>query len=254
MWDFLNAEQVADLKGLFEDIIGRERDTLEFTRQLTYYISIFDKDAAMKREVDQAIKGFFKEAIEALFIDYKILYCNFMAKQPGAGEIQVHQDNTFVDEDEFTAFNVWVPLEDTTPENGCFHCIPGSHTLLNAARAGSIRNNLTLHNETIRKYMTPMPLKAGSGLLFDHKLFHYSPDNRSDTWRPAAQLVLIPEEAPPVLAYYDEQNDPDHIALYKIDEDYLIERGLWAPPEGLELLMKKEYNPCRIKRTAAGHG
>jgi len=35
--------------------------------------------------------------------------------------------------------------------------------------------------------------------LFDHRLFHYSPDNQSDRWRPAVQLVLIPAEADALL-------------------------------------------------------
>ena len=252
MWDFLDPQAVDRLKNMFEKIMSQERDTLEFTRQLTYYISIFDKDVAMKKEVDRAIKEAFQNKIQELFVDYRILYCNFMAKRPGSGEIQVHQDNTFVDEDQFTAFNVWVPLEDTMPGNGCFHCIPGSHNLLNSYRAGSVRNNLTTHNEMVKKYMTPMPMEAGRGLLFDHKLFHYSPDNHSSTWRPAAQLVLIPNEAQPALAFYDQQNDPDHIQMYKIDDAYLIEQGLWQPPVGLELFMKKKYEPLPSEQELTG--
>jgi ectoine hydroxylase-related dioxygenase (phytanoyl-CoA dioxygenase family) len=247
VFDFLNDEDVRALRDLFYEIIVRERDQIEFTRQLTYYISIFDKDAAMKRQVDQAITRVFETRVGEILDDYKILYCNFMAKAPGAGEIQVHQDNTFVDEDRFTAFNLWAPLEDTRVENGCFHLIPGSHRLLGSSRAGSIRNNLTRYNDEIKQYMRPLPLKAGTGVLFDHRLFHYSPDNHSETWRPAAQLVLIPNEAQPVLAYYDERNDPDHVQLYKIDFDYLIERGLWEPPRDLELLMFKKYIPLPPK-------
>jgi ectoine hydroxylase-related dioxygenase (phytanoyl-CoA dioxygenase family) len=250
--DFLADEEVRALRDLFNEIIVRERDQYEFTRRLTYYISIFDKDVAMKRQVDQTITGLFAKRVGEILDDYRVLYCNFMAKAPGAGEIQVHQDNTFVDEDRFTAFNLWTPLEDTTVENGCFHLIPGSHTLLISSRAGSIRNNLTLYNEDIKRYMRAMPLKAGTGILFDHRLFHYSPDNHSETWRPAAQLVLIPNEAQPVLAYYDEQGDPNHLQLYKIDNAYLIDRGLWERPRDLELLMTKQYIPLPPKDELIG--
>lgn len=250
--DFLGDEEVRALRDLFNEIIVRERDQYEFTRRLTYYISIFDRDVAMKRQVDQTITGLFAQRVGEILDDYRVLYCNFMAKAPGAGEIQVHQDNTFVDEDRFTAFNLWTPLEDTTVKNGCFHLIPGSHKLLTSSRAGSIRNNLTLYNEDIKQYMRPMPLKAGTGIVFDHRLFHYSPDNHSETWRPAAQLVLIPNEAQPVLAYYDQQGDPDHLQLYKIDNAYLIERGLWERPQDLELLMTKPYIPLPPKDELLG--
>jgi ectoine hydroxylase-related dioxygenase (phytanoyl-CoA dioxygenase family) len=252
VFDFLGAEDVRGLKDLFNDIIGRERDQYEFTKRLTYYISIFDRDVDMKRRVDETITALFKRRVEEILDDYRILYCNFMAKAPGAGEIQVHQDNTFVDEDRFTAFNLWTPLEDTTLENGCFHLIPGSHKLLTSSRAGSIRNNLTRYNEDVKRYMQPMPLKAGTGIIFDHRLFHYSPDNHSETWRPAAQLVLIPNEAQPVLAYYDEQQDPEHVQLFKIDNTYLIERGLWDRPKDLELLMTKQYIPLPPKEELMG--
>jgi ectoine hydroxylase-related dioxygenase (phytanoyl-CoA dioxygenase family) len=252
VFDFLGEEDVRGLKDLFNDIIGRERDQYEFTKKLTYYISIFDRDLNMKRLVDETITARSAQRVGDILDDYKIVYCNFMAKAPGAGEIQVHQDNTFVDEDRFTAFNLWTPLEDTTLENGCFHLIPGSHKLLTSSRAGSIRNNLTQYNEDIKRYMKPLPLKAGTGIIFDHRLFHYSPDNHSETWRPAAQLVLIPNEAQPVLAYYDQQDDPEHVQLYKIDNTYLIEHGLWERPKDLELMMTKQYIPLLPKDELMG--
>lgn len=243
IFDFLGPEEIENLEKLFHEIMAKDREVYDFASQMTYYISVLDKDVDMKRQVDQAIKEVFRDKIDAIYDHYRILYCNYMAKQPGAGEIQVHQDNTFVDEEIYTAFNLWVPLVDTNPYNGCFHLIPGSHKLLDSYRAGSVRNSLVQHNETIKTYMAPVPLRAGQGILFDQKLWHWSPNNKSDGWRPATVLVLIPEEADPVLAWYDEQNDPEHVALYKVDEDYLVENGLWTPPDGLELLCKKPYLP-----------
>jgi len=242
--DFLDRNERAELLDLFDRTVRRERNTYAFFQSLKYYISIFDTDTAKRKEVDRAVKAIFKDKIERLMRDYRILLCNFMAKPPGGvGEIQVHQDFTFVDEDRFVGFNLWVPLEDTDLRNGCFYMIPGSNKLLRSYRAASITESLTRYNETLKRYMTPKPIKAGTGIVFDHRLFHYSPENQSDRWRPAVQLVLIPKEAQAILLRHDPKNDPAHLLVHGIDEDYLTENNLWEPAQGLEVLGKKPFIP-----------
>jgi Phytanoyl-CoA dioxygenase (PhyH) len=242
--DFLGGEERAALLDLFDRTVRRERNTYAFFSSLKYYISIFDTDTAKRKEVDRAVKAIFEKKIERLMRDYRILLCNFMAKQPGGvGEIQVHQDFTFVDEDRFVGFNLWVPLEDTDLQNGCFYMIPGSNRLLRSYRAASITESLTRYNETLKRYMTPKPIKAGTGIVFDHRLFHYSPENQSDRWRPAVQLVLIPREAQAILLRHDPQKDPGHLVVHGIDEDYLTERNLWEPAADLTVLGTKPFIP-----------
>jgi hypothetical protein len=247
--DFLDAEDRAELLTLFDRTVRRERKTYEFFSSLRYYISIFDSDTAKRKEVDAAVKEIFRDKIEGLMLDYRILLCNFMAKEPGGvGEIQVHQDFTFVDEDRFTGFNLWVPLEDTDLQNGCFYMLPGSHRLLRSYRAASITESLTRYNEVLKGYMTPKPVKAGTGILFDHRLFHYSPENQSDRWRPAVQLVVIPREAQAIALRHDPQADPEHLLVQRIDEQYLTERNLWEPAPDLEVLGKKPFIPLPEER------
>jgi hypothetical protein len=223
VFDFLDAMDVRVLRDLLDEVVVRP-------------------GAAGKREVDRGISRRFEPRVAEILYDYRILHAGFVAKAPGRGEIQARQENTFVDEDFFTAFNLWAPLEDTGIATRCFHLIPGSHRLLNSTRAGSIPNDVAIYSDELRRYLQPLPLEAGQGILYDHRLFHYVPaDGRA--WWPAATLVVIPNEAQPVFAYYDEQADPAHVQLYRMDKDYLIERSLSEPPQGLELLTRKEYIP-----------
>jgi ectoine hydroxylase-related dioxygenase (phytanoyl-CoA dioxygenase family) len=180
-----------------------------------------------------------------VLIDYRILCCNFMVKAPGGGEIQAHQDYTWVDESAHVAFNLWVPLQDTDDGNGCFHLVPGSHRFIeNSYRAGTIRESLVPHNEALKAYMVPVPVPAGRGILFDHRLFHYSPDNLSDQPRVAAQLVLVPAEAQPVMAHFRPE-DPGHVRLLAIDDDrYLTEKNLWdIDPSSLREVARRPFRP-----------
>src|SRR5262249_42191186 len=122
--------------------------------------------------------------------------------------------------------------------------LPGSHKVLPPShRSASAPDTLTRYNETLKRYMIPTPVKAGTGLLFDHRLFHYSPVNDSTRWRPAVQLVVIPQEAEPVIMRYDKAKDPDNLQVCRIDEAYLMEENLWQPQRELPVVGSKPYVP-----------
>jgi hypothetical protein len=241
--DFLSAGQVEQLRGIYASTAGAGRETYDFASKLTYYISVFDKSPEHRKAANDAISSLFKDLLGDVLIDYRILCCNFMVKAPGGGEIQAHQDYTWVDESRHVAFNLWVPLQDTDDTNGCFHLIPGSHRFIeDSYRASTVRETLVAHNQELKAYMVPVPVPAGRGILFDHRLFHYSPDNLSNVPRVAAQLVLIPVEAQPVMAHFRPE-DPDHVRLLAIaDDSYLTEKNLWdIDPDGLVEVARRPF-------------
>ena len=239
---YLDPAELAELNAMFEETVRKAHQTYSTFSQLRYYISVFDSDSAKRKTLDARVKGIFGDKVNRLLVDHRILLCNFMAKPPGAGEIEVHQDFSFVDEDRYVGFNLWVPLEDTDERNGCFYLLPGSHRALPSYRAASVPDTLTKYNQTLKRYMIPTPIKAGHGIIFDHRLFHYSPDNASDRWRPAVQLVVIPSEAQPVMMRYDKA-DPDHLQVCSLDDTYLTEENLWQPTRSLPVVGTKPYIP-----------
>jgi hypothetical protein len=239
---FLDAAELAGLNDIFERTVLQAHRTYSTFSQLRYYISVFDEDSAKRKAVNATVTSMFRDKVDRLMVDHRILLCNFMAKPPGAGEIEVHQDFSFVDEDQYVGFNLWVPLEDTDERNGCFYMLPGSHLALPSYRAASVPDTLTKYNQTLKHYMIPTPIKAGHGILFDHRLFHYSPDNASDHWRPAVQLVVIPSQADPVIMRYDK-SEPDRLQVCRLDETYLTEENLWQPTRTLPVVGTKPYIP-----------
>jgi hypothetical protein len=209
---------------------------------LTYYISVFDKNPAHRKAANDGIREIFEGSIERLMVDYRILYCNFMIKEPKGGEIQAHQDFSFVDEERFVAFYLWVPLQDTDESNGCFHLVPGSNRLLQSYRSSTVPDTLAAYNEALKPFMTPLPLPTGRGIVFDQRLFHYSPNNEREVPRLAVQLVLIPREAQPLIAHYDPA-DPGRVKLLAITDDaYLTDCNLWEAPDSLPLLETRPYH------------
>lgn len=227
---FLNTHELETLKKAYSAYISMDGGVIDFAKNLGYYISVFDSNIEKRKFINTILKELFTPKIEQLLNGYKILYGNFMYKEAGGKEIEVHQDFSFVDEKKYTAFNLWVPLQDTTVFNGGFQLIERSNKLFNSYRSATIPHNLTHYNEQFKKLMQPIDVAAGDGLLFDHRLFHYSGPNHANTTRVAVQMVVIPKAAVPVMYHYDPQKDKTKLSIYEITEDFLLTHNLWSNP------------------------
>jgi phytanoyl-CoA hydroxylase len=96
-----------------------------------------------------------------------------------AGSVSWHQDLGVLTEeaDAATILSVWVPITDATVENGCLKVIPGSHRrdlVDHCPTAGNlgIPDRLLTLQEAV-----PVPMRAGSALIFGQQLIHGSLDN-----------------------------------------------------------------------------
>lgn len=96
-----------------------------------------------------------------------------------------HQDNGVATEsaDDTEVISVWVPLVDVDEYNGCLATIPFSHLdglALHCPRTAS----LTIPDELLPAgRMTPVPMSAGSVLLFTRFTMHRAMPNLSDRVR-----------------------------------------------------------------------
>jgi phytanoyl-CoA hydroxylase len=120
-------------------------------------------------------------------------------KQPHiGGEVGWHQDASFFVTTPQTVTTFWFALEDATPDNGCLWVEPGGHR----GERGVLREQYRCDHATGSLRMctldaTPwpdsaaavaLPVPAGTLVLFDGLLPHYSPPNRSARSRLAYTL------------------------------------------------------------------
>ena len=93
-----------------------------------------------------------------------------------------HQDNGYGELDPYTTVTTLTALDDADEENGCLWLIPGSH------RIGQIPVDRSAADRSATKEVVvsvddrsaiPLPLKAGSVLLFSCWMLHKSEGNRS---------------------------------------------------------------------------
>jgi ectoine hydroxylase-related dioxygenase (phytanoyl-CoA dioxygenase family) len=228
--DLLGAEAIDDLLSFYAAAFPSRREVVPYAHELPYYISIFDRDPAHKREVDERISRYIAHHTDVLLEDYEVFYSNFMIKFPGDGQIEAHQDFNFVDESQHTAFNLWCPLVDTNSQNGGLYVIAGSHNVFRTQRGPNLPKALTQYNDLLKRYSRCIPINKGHAAIFDHKLIHYSPPNRSDQVRVAVQSVLKPREAAAIHYVYDHATE--RVRAYGIDKEFILSNDLWNSPLG----------------------
>ncbi|MEY2580369.1 MAG: phytanoyl-CoA hydroxylase [Ilumatobacteraceae bacterium] len=133
--------------------------------------------------------------------DSLALQSMYIFKQPLiGGEVACHQDSTFLYTDPLTVTGFWFAIEDATLQNGCLWTKPGAHhTTLRKLfkRAGHSDADGTVFEELdpaplpSPSELIPLEVPAGTMVILNGLLPHWSDINRSATSRHAYSLHCI---------------------------------------------------------------
>ena len=125
-----------------------------------------------------------------------LLQSMYIFKQPRiGGEVNCHQDSTFLYTEPQDIVGLWFALEDATVENGCLWAIPGGHK--RGLKSRWIRTPVGMKFETYNSEAWPenelvsLEVKKGSLILLHGLLPHRSLENRSLKSRHAYTLHII---------------------------------------------------------------
>ena len=197
-----------------------------------FHCTMFNSDNEYRKSVNRSIKEVFDEALLGVVVGADMLYANFMVKEPDEGsDFYVHQDWTYVDENKASSWAIWVPLVDLTDSNGALHVVPGSHRMENNFRGPGVADALEgLHDVIRNEFGVPLYLKAGEAVVWNHKLVHYSPPNRSTESRVAATVVLVPK-GEQVVHCRAGKSDLD-VDIHEVVEDFYMNYEIEKGPEG----------------------
>ncbi|HEX2782123.1 MAG TPA: phytanoyl-CoA dioxygenase family protein [Ilumatobacteraceae bacterium] len=138
-------------------------------------------------------------------VDALALQSMYIFKQPLiGGEVGCHQDSTFLYTDPITVTGFWFAIEDATLQNGCLWAKPGGHrTALRKLfkRAGKTDEDGTLFEELDStplpspSELVPLEVPAGTMVILNGLLPHWSDINRSEKSRHAYSLHCISASA-----------------------------------------------------------
>jgi phytanoyl-CoA hydroxylase len=133
--------------------------------------------------------------------DALALQSMYIFKQPLiGGEVGCHQDSTFLYTEPMTVTGFWFAIEDATLDNGCLWAKPGGHrTALRKVfkRAGETDADGTVFEVLDAaplpppSELVPLPVSAGTMIILNGLLPHWSDINRSRKSRHAYSLHCI---------------------------------------------------------------
>ena len=123
----------------------------------------------------------------------------YIFKQPGiGGEVNCHQDSTFLYTTPMSVIGLWFAIEDATLENGCLWGVPEGHRhgLLKRFErhaAGSIETRMVTLKEHAwhQSELVAMPVPKGSLVILNGEFPHLSYANRSARSRHAYAIHAV---------------------------------------------------------------
>lgn len=243
-------DEIADQ--LYEEgVIADKRDASPFETRLAEIFSGLPQEAFLRfgRSWRDRLPGYYDlmtnpkilDAIESLIGPeiYSSPVYNTRPKIPGveAGAVPWHQDKSYwPDADAIPVLTAWVAISDATKENGCLNIWPGTHRLQVLSYHKESRTG-TAYTQTDQKHLVhvkiqPLPVKAGSVIIFNDRVLHMSELNRSNGVRWSADLRYQPTDQDPMEQHgagflCRSRGKPDRIATL---EDWLANRTEHGEP------------------------
>jgi hypothetical protein len=217
--DLLNEDKLSELFKVLEGLKQDKKNT-KLSIDSGYNLSFFSESDEYRKKVFEVISNFFQPLVDEYLDRYKPLIINTFDKEPGTGEVPVHQNWTFVDEEKYTSVSVWIPLTDVSHANGTLEVVPGSHDVLTPYRSPTIPWVFEGLADVLKaKYMEPLNLHVGQVAILDDALLHYSSVNDTDNVRSTLQLIMKPENAP-AIHYYRTDPEADSLEVFEVNKEF----------------------------------
>ena len=211
-----------------------------------FFSGSYSSDIAYKKKASEEIVKVFSRAYRELFVHYTPFGGAFLYKVPGANsELAAHQDWSIVDETENVALNCWVPLCDVTRQNGALSILPGSHfDNFNVIRAPTLPFFFSGNDDLVIKELIPMEVPAGTAVILNQSVIHYSPPNTGDKIRKAITAGIKSEGGQ--MYFHYKIPDKDELEVFAMDDDFLISFRDFAKDIGKRPYLGKSIGrkPC----------
>lgn len=239
---FLSNDEVSYLWDKFHELIeksggniGSGETDIEFEGEISYDFTFIDKNIDYKKEVFKIIDEVFKPHYDKLLNNFQPIIANYIRKMPKAGEVPMHQNWAFIDEEKATSVSIWVPLVDSHRGNGALEVVPGSHKRYGKHRGPLVPWELESIKEEIKENdLVTCAIQAGDAIILDDSIVHYSFPNQTDKLRIAIQLILIPAELPSLHYHRNYENNPDVIEILEVDHEFYMQFNPWKKPGNIK--------------------
>lgn len=189
-------KEVNELKEIIDKITSNLSLPIE-----KYHVTILSDDKLYKQKIQELLKPIISKKIIEILPDFTVITTNLIIKSPLSGEVPLHQNWTFVNEQKQRSYTIWIPLTDTNELNGTLEFIDGSHNIFCDVKRGHNTPYFFMNDvEKLKKFLKSVSVKFGEALILDDSILHFSKQNKSNKERVAIQATLVPKEA--ILYHY----------------------------------------------------
>ena len=226
VFDFPDASRLDGLHTYLTDLMKQKHNP--HAEDQGFYFASFDNATSLRQKIHDIVSAEMQPFINENFPGYKALVANIILKEPGDKEVPLHQDWSFVDETQYTSYAIWLPLEETTRENGGLYVMDGSHTWFRNYRSTRVNTRAIDVFPQVKQHLKFMDIKKGQGIVFNHQLLHYTPPNITDKNRLVVQTAIIPASLQPFFPY--RESDEEDITLYQVNDPFFLNEDIWEKP------------------------
>jgi hypothetical protein len=222
--DLVPPEMVDELRSVY--------DRLDAGIDAGYYASLMSADVSYKTTAHREISGRLWPRFAELLEGYRPLLGVFMVKHPGPDtEVVPHQDWIVADESFRPTMNAWVPLTPVDAEAGEMKVLTGSHRWLDGLRGSpTFPTAWEGTYERVRdELMVTVPVEVGQAMVYDIRVLHGTPANRSAETRVVASMYAIPDGATTVHYHRD---DAGTVRGFRVPDDFCTRFAIGDVPDG----------------------
>lgn len=224
----LNNEEISSLK----NYIISNTPVVELAEQNGFFQGVFIKDKKVKQDLHNFIKSTIEKKLDVIIDEYKEIIYTALAKSSNENsQLALHQDASYVDENIDYSMSLWIPLSDSTLENGAIHILKDSHKSFPTIRCATVIHDYGDSDE-IKRRMECIDVKAGEALFFHSRMLHYTPINSTGETRIAVMSCLMSSKAD-ILQWY--KIDETKLGVYKMKDDFFLNVG--------DLILEKDNIP-----------
>lgn len=242
----LNPDTLSEMMGLYRGVL----DEVGSNPTGKFFPSMTITRPHLRARLWDGVRELTSSTVEPLLAPgtSELIGGSFVSK-PGSpnGTRNPHQDPSTFDETRHAAFSLWIPLSDSTTDNGTLFVLPASHRMGNHVRPPDVDSLDEEVSATAIAESIPVELDAGQILAVDSALVHHSPPNQSGQERVAAICAIQPASAELRYVRSDHGAPSGTAAIYETGVELYRSGNLVEPDlDAARLIDRAPYRPAAM--------
>jgi hypothetical protein len=235
--NLLNSNEIEQLMQLFEShyhIDGQSCGNL--------WNSLCDIPHDRSLSLSSQILAIVKPNLDKYLRNYVCPAATFLVKNPTPqSAIVIHRDYSVQDEPDFSYHNIWLPIVDTTPQNGQLYVLKKSHKFFDYPLPHNTPWPYMDYEKLLVEHCDVIDANAGDLVIYGDKVLHGSFDNLTAQPRPVVHFGLLHPDAK--FLYHYLNGETKEVTVYDVPYQFFFENAWGNQDHRFPIVKKFNYAP-----------